>query len=214
MDTIVMESWPKVDIDEFLPELRLELDEVPDDILMHYVRQGAIWYAERTHCLQRTVTICTYACVPNYILEAPDADCMRVVAVSGVCSCGLPWERLTAAPCFIRCMGRSAWWDREEGSLVLHPAPSETMEVTVRMSVAPRHDACELDRSLAEAHRFGVLNAARWLLYSIPNRKWSSQPLATTFRQELDRNVAAAGNDRLFGGMQGSIRMRHTLSRR
>lgn len=214
MDTIIVESWPKVDIDELLPELRFELSEVSDDILLHYIRQGAIWYSERTHCLQRIVKICTYPCVPNYILEPPDSDCMRIVAINGICSCNSQWERLTTSPCFIRCLGQAAWWDETENSIVLSPAPGTPTEITIKMSVAPQHDACMLDKSLTDKHRFGVLNATRWLLYSIPNRKWSSQTLAAALRQELDRNIASIGTDRLLGGMQGAVRMKHILSRR
>ena len=58
MDTVVYDAYPKVDIDEFLPELRLEIPELPDDVLMSYVRRAAIDFCERSRVLQRVVTIC------------------------------------------------------------------------------------------------------------------------------------------------------------
>ena len=46
MDTVVYDAYPKVDIDEFLPELRLEIPELPDDVLMSYVRGHRLLRAE------------------------------------------------------------------------------------------------------------------------------------------------------------------------
>lgn len=126
METITFDAFPKVDFDGFLPELQLEIPELPDDIIMNYVRNAAIKFAEQTHILQREVVVCLQPCVPNYILEAP--DCTRIVAISGICrsqdGCCGPTERLTGRPCRISCFGTYAWWEKPN-ELWFNPAPTE-----------------------------------------------------------------------------------------
>lgn len=213
MDTVVYDAYQKVDIDEFLPELRLEIPELPDDVLMSYVRRAAIDFCERSRVLQRVVTICLQECVPNYLLESP--DCMRIVAVTGICrSCGGDYQRLTSSPCHVPCLNRAAWWDQNEGSIWLHPAPSQPDNIMVRVAVAPEQDACELDAVLFNKYREAIIAGTRSFLYAIPRREWSSQPQADAARAEFDRRIASAGVDRLLGGQQGTTTMRTVFNRR
>lgn len=213
MDTVIYDAYPKIDIDTFLPELQLEIPELPDDILMHYVRTAAIDFCERSHVLQREIHICLQECVPNYILESP--DCTRIVMVNGICrGCGGPYERVSTAPCRVSCLSSMAWWDKNEGSICLNPAPSQSDNIMVRVSVAPTTEACELDAVLGEQYRVAILAGARSLLYAIPRRAWTSQTFADTNRQEFDRRIASAGVDRLLGGQQGVVKMKHIFNRR
>lgn len=213
MDAVVYDAYPKVELSVFLPELQLEIPELPDDILMHYVRKAAIEFCERSHVLQREITICLQQCVPNYLLESP--DCTRIVSVSGICrACGAPYERVTSKPCHVPCLNRMAWWDRNEGSIWLHPAPAEGSNIMVRVSVAPEQDACEVDAILHDKFHEAILAGARHFLYAIPRRAWTSQTFSDSCRQEFDRRIASAGIDRLFGGQQGTVRMKNIFHRR
>lgn len=211
MDTVVYDAYPKVDLEEFLPELRLEIPELPDDVLMHYVRRACIDFCERSHVIQREVMICLQPCVGNYILEAP--DCTRIVMVNGVCrACGGPYERLNDKPCHIGCLCRVAWWDRNEQSINLNPAPADTDNIMVRFSIAPEQDACEVDRVLYDRYNEAIMAGARAFLYAIPRRDWSSQATSDAQRQEFDRRIASAGVDRLLGGQQGTVKLRHIFN--
>lgn len=213
MDTVVYDAYPKVELSVFLPELQLEIPELPDDILMHYVRKAAIEFCERSHVLQREVVICLQPCVPNYLLEPP--DCTRIVLINGVCrSCGGPYDRLTSKPCHVPAFGCLSWWDKVEGSIWLHPAPAERSNIMVRMSVAPEQDACEVDAVLYDRYREAILSGARHFIYAIPRREWSSQPISDSSRQEFDRRIASAGVDRLMGGQQGHVNIKTIFHRR
>lgn len=214
METIVFDAYPKVSFDEFLPELSLEIPELPDDIIMNYVRSAAIEFAERTHVLQRELTICLQPCVGNYILESP--DCTRIVALSGICrscDCGGPVTRLTSAPCWVSCFGLHAWWERP-GTIWFQPAPTQPDEATVRVSVAPTVDACEVDAVLLTDHKEAIQAGARARIYNIPRRPWSSVPFAEEQRREFDRRVASAGTERLLGGNIGAVKMKTIFSGR
>lgn len=213
MDTVVYDAYPKVELSEFIPELQLEIPELPEDILMHYVRKAAIEFCERSRVVEREIQICMQACVPNYLLESP--DCTRVVAVTGICrGCGGPYSRINSKPCHNSVMGGVAWWDQGEGALWVHPAPSQDNNIMVRVSVAPEQDACEVDAILNNKYREAILAGTRMFIYAIPRREWTSQTFADTNRAEFDRRVAAAGTDRLLGGQQGSVRMKNIFHRR
>ena len=213
METIVFDAYPKVPLDEFLPELSLEVPELPADIIMNYVRSAAIEFAERTHVLQREITICLQPCVGNYILDAP--DCTRIVAVSGICrggTCRSQVTRLTSSPCFVAGFGSSAWWERPD-IIWFHPAPSLPSEAVVRVSVAPAVDACEVDAILFNEHKEAIQAGARARIYNIPRRPWSSAPHAEEQRKEFLRRIASAGTARLLGGNIGAVKMKTIFSR-
>lgn len=213
MDTLVFDAYPKVGFEEFLPELLLEIPELPADIIMNYVRSAAIEFAEHTHILQREITICLQPCVSNYILESP--DCTRIVAVSGIHrgrGCANPVTRLTSAPCWVSCFGSTTWWERP-GIIWFNPAPVHPDEATIRVSVAPTVDACEVDAILFTEYKDAIQAGARARLYNILRRPWSSPAFAIEQRKVFERYIALAGTSRLLGGNIGAIRMKTIFHR-
>lgn len=209
MQTVVFEAYPKVPLDAFLPELSLEIPELSDDILAHYVRNAAIEFAERSLALQREITICLQSCVPDYILEAP--DCMRIVSLHKV--------KKNGDRAYADCAGFCQFDDlhvvwKQPNELWVKPVPVEPQDITVIVSVAPHHDACELDEILLTRYKEAVLAGARAQLYGLQRRPWTSLVSATAQRKEFDRRIAAAGVDRLLQGRTGSVRMQTVFNRR
>lgn len=210
MTTIVTDLYPKVSLEEFLPELRVEFPEVPDEMLMYYSRLAAIEICERAKILTRTITICLEPCVGNYLLEAP--DCVRVVAIESICrhqesGCGYPVTRLTNRPCYIQCFSSVSWWE-QPNIIWFKPAPSTREYADVRVCVSPSLEACEIDEVLATQYREIVFLGVRYRLYGIPRQKWSSEPMAIQTRQDFDMRLVTAGTDKLLGGQRGLIRMK------
>lgn len=205
MPDIIYDKYPVVALDMFLPEVMLEIPELPEDIAMHYVREAAIEFATRAHVLERTVTICKQDCVQDYILEPP--DCTRLVAVQHICSegcCGGPVTRLSTRPCALSCGTAYSWFEEPN---IIHITGGAS-RYNVRISVAPRRDACELPEKLYERYKPDVQAGAFAKLYGVPRRAWSSQGLADDRRAEFDRRIASAGIDRLMGHQQGPIKMK------
>ena len=208
MQTVVFDAYPKVSLEAFLPELSLEIPELSDDILMHYVRNAAIEFAERSLALQREITMCLQSCVPDYILEAP--DCMRIISLHKVKANG----KRAYADCAQCCQfdDLEVTWQQPD-ILWVRPVPVEPQEITVVVSVAPHHDACELDEVLLTRYKEAILAGARAQLYGLQRRPWTSLVSAVEQRKEFDRRIAAAGTDRLLQGRTGRVRMQTIFNR-
>lgn len=205
MPDIIYDKYPVVPLDLFLPELLLEIPELPDEIALHYVREAAIEFATRSHVLERTVTICAQDWVQDYLLEPP--DCTRMLAVQSICAtgcCGGAVTRLSTRPCQLACGTVYSWY--EEPNIIHITGGAASYDV--RISVAPKRDACELPSPLYERYKSAIQTGALANLYGIPRRPWSSQPLAISRRMEFDRRIASAGIDRLMGHQQGPIKMK------
>lgn len=204
MPDIIFDKYPTVALDLFLPEIMLEIPELPDDIAMHYVREAAIEFAARSHVLERTVTICTQDCVEDYILEPP--DCTRLVSVQGICAeggCGTV-TRLSGPPCGVQCGGAYCWVEQPN---IIH-ITGGAARYQVRISVTLKRDACDVPEMLYERYKPDIQAGAFGKLYAIPRRPWSSQNISDARRAEFDRRIAAAGIDRMMGHQQGPIKMK------
>lgn len=202
MVDIVFDKYPVVELDAFLPEILLEIPELPEDIAMHFIREAAIEFSVRTHVVQRKVKICKEDCIDDYILEPP--DCTRLVMIHSICGCGCcsGVTRLTGKPCTIGC-GNYAWF--EEPNIIYITGSAGIYEVII--SVAPKRDACEVPAVLYESYKYDVQTGALWKLYDIARRPWSSIAAAQNKRLEFDRRIAAASIDRLFGKQAGPVKM-------
>lgn len=210
MTTVVVDAFPKIPLEDFLPELRVEFPEVPDEMLMHYSRLSVMEICERANVLTRTISICLEPCVENYLLEAP--DCVKVIAILSVCrhqegGCPSSVTRLTNTPCYVPCFKSVSWWE-QPNIIRFKPAPSIREYADIRVVVSPTREACEVDEVLATTYRELVFLGVRYRLYGIPRQKWSSEPLAVQTRQDFDMRLAAAAIDKLLGGQRGVIKMR------
>jgi len=220
---------PMVSLDEFLPEVVLSAPGVPVEIAKSYIRQAVIDMAEKTNMLQRRVRIDLQSGASNYLLEPP--DCTRSIGISEICNIAtqsrvrvLPHE-----PCALACSACgipplvgaypdanwSWWWNnsvawfQQPNELRLTCAPTCDVELGlwIDLIVAPKRDACEVDRVLYDRYAPTVHAGALMYLYRIPKQDWTDPRMAEQKRQEFSIGTNSAAGDRLMGMARGPIRL-------
>ena len=204
---VVYEAYPKVSIQEFIPELSFEFTDIPENAFSHFVLKAINTFARRSNALRRTATIHVQDCVDNYLLEPQ--DCMDIVAVMGICkrdNCGCsPVTRLTNAPCCLPC-GAFSWFEQPN---IIHISPTKCGQCyDVKFSVAPTYDACEVDEILLTQYYETIMHGARSSLYGMGNKPWSSLQRLEYHRQEFDRGIRVAAVETLTGGQRGALKAR------
>ena len=201
---VVFDKYEKVSIREFEAELLYDFTELPSDAVAHYVLRAINTIATKGNILRRTALIHTQDCVENYILEPP--DCMDIVAVMSICQicgsrCGQV-QRLTSEPCRLSC-GSVTWFDPPNIIYLNKPRDRNTYKVV--MSVAPTYETCEVDRILLTRHYDLVMSGAKYYLYMMPDKPWSSMDRAASSRELFERGISAAAVDTMMGGQRGVL---------
>lgn len=204
---VIFEAYDKVSLTEFVPELAFEFSDLSEEAIPHYILRAITRMANMGNILRRTAIIHTQSCVDNYLLEPP--DCMDVVAIMGICQidgsrCGNV-ERLTHEPCRLSC-GATSWFEYPNTIFIRTNGCFNIYRVT--MSVAPRFDACEVDKMLLTKYYDTILAGAKSYIYAMTDKPWSSVGRAQEFKQEFERGVRGAAIDTMMGGQRGVIRIR------
>lgn len=204
---IIYEAYPKVSIQEFIPELSFEFTDMPENAFAHFILKVINNIARRGNILRRTATIHTQDCVDNYLLEPQ--DCMDIVAVMGICKrdkCGCgPVTRLTGQPCCLPC-GAFSWFEKPN---IIHISDARCGNCyEVKFSVAPTYDACEVDEILLTQHYDLIMDGVRADLYFMGNKPWSSLQRGEYHRQQFDKGIRKAAVDTLTGGQRGALKAR------
>lgn len=205
---VVFEAYPKVPIQEFIPELAFEFTEMPEDAFAHFILRAINKLARDGKVLRRSAVIEGQQCVETYLLE-PE-DCTELVAVLSVCrgraGCGcapVSLPRLTGAPCALPC-GTHVWVELPN---VLHVQPVHCGDVFhVAMCVAPTYDACEVDRILLTNYYDTVMHGVRSYLYAMAGKPWSSAERSTLSETRFIHGIRAAAVETMMGGQRGALR--------
>lgn len=210
-----MQEYPKVSLDEFTVELSFEFTGVPIDMLAHYVREAAIDFAARSRVLLREILVKVQACIPNYLVE-PD-DCMDISAIVGVknlqCGRAALYRRFNSYNCCTTCSPhRQIEWKIPD-TIWIAPVPTQAEDMILKCYVKPKRDACELDTVLLSEYKDAILHGARYRLYSISNRAWTSREAARMSQVEFERSIASARADKLLAGRKGPIQVKTIYSR-
>lgn len=204
-DTVTIETYPKLSFDELLPELKVEMPEVPNDMLASYVRSAAIEFAKRTNILERDICIQLLPCVRDYIIEPP--DCMDLVGLieieGGKCWCGYEIVSYIGQYDCVRSVEF-----KDPHYIIFSPAPTEMRTVTITCSVVPTYDTCDLDAKLVRQYREEILHGARARLYAIGRRPWSSESKAAEERRYFEQCIASVGLERLMNKAVGAVRVK------
>lgn len=211
--SIVYDAYPKVPVQEFIPELAFEFTDMPENAFHHFVLKAINKLARKGNVLRRTALIHTYPCITNYLLEPQ--DCMDVVAVMGIRNmchpCGVTGvTRLTHAhvPCYMPC-GTYSWFEHPN---VIHITNTQREgQYQVEFSVAPTYDACEVDRILLDNYYEVVLDGARTDLYAMSNKPWSSLQRMEYYRQQFLGGISRAAVETLAGGQRGALRAKRPV---
>lgn len=214
------EETPKVDLSVFLDEVRLMAPGCPEEIIASYVRQAAIEAADRSLLLKRTGQILWQAGVRLYPLEAD--DCTRIVNIDWICDyrgrrhypkpnapCVLPCERI-CNPMYANAVAdvQLDWrWatfrQPNELELGFTPLCDVAPGLSVRFSVAPTRDACEIDALLYEKYAQDIhKGAAQWLL-AMPNQPWTNVAMAGKYERDWMRSLTKFSTDALLQESRG-----------
>lgn len=207
---VVFEAYPKVPLQEFVPELAFEFTEMPEDGLPFFVLRAISRIARDGNILRRTATIRTQSCVESYILDPP--DCMDIVAIMGVrlvrspgC-CSGPVRRLTFEPCHIDC-GTMSWFEEPN---IIHFSPAKCNNVfSVNMSVTPTRHTCEVDKKLLTDYYDLVMYGTKSYLYSMADKPWSSVTRAQEYEQRFLLGIRDASVQTMLGGQRGALKAKH-----
>ncbi len=203
--TVVYESYPKIDIREFLPELTFEFSEMPESGIPFFLLRAVQRMARTGNILRRTATIHAQNCVENYLIEP--TDCMDIVAIMNIQmfsrGCCMGVHRLTHEPQCTPC-GIYSWYEEPN---VIHISPARDCDVfKVTFSVAPTQDACEVDRKLYTNFYDTVIAGAKFYLYSMMDKPWSSVNRAQEYERRFLSGIRVAALETLTGGQRGGFR--------
>lgn len=221
----------KLPLDEFLPELRLLVAGVPSEIAGAYIRHAAIEFAERSLVLKRELTIALQCGVQEYLLEPPDEDVVRTVAIDWVCDArGQRHFVRPTAPCMLDCpctcpgacdagpLAQTAPWPMEAITLpvwfkqpnslfVSRPVRADfDTALRVTLSVAPKREACELDRVLFERYLMGLVAGAASYLLLQPKQTWYAPQLGAKMEKDFKIASTRAATDALLRESRGPFR--------
>lgn len=141
---------------EWLPNLRILLPHVPDNILLDYVRRAAIEFAVKTKILTRNIELLTQENVGDYwpCLGAQERiDRVRLLSVNGDCyepvgdTC--TWQ-----------VGAARYWFHPPNSLEIHRAPTECSKVILTVEAVPEEDSTHVDKLIHDRYFDAILNHA------------------------------------------------------
>lgn len=221
----------KVPLDDFLPELRLIANGVPAEIAGGYIRHAAIEFAERSLTLKREVFVDLQCGVQEYLLEPPDEDVVRTVAIDWICDTqGRQHFLRPNEPCLLNCpclcpgagelqplqqtgpfAMQTTWlpmWFRQPNSLIVQSRVQWDGQtgLRVKLSVAPKREACELDRLLFQRYFMGIVQGAAAYLLMQPKQDWSNPQLGAKYERDFKIAQARAATDALIGESRGPFR--------
>lgn len=108
-----------VSYDKWLPNIRILSPEIPDSILLDYIRRGCIEFAKKSKVLMRNVNVNLEPCVADYypcLGEHERIDRVRMLSVNGQCYAS-EGDTCTWG------VGNYKFWFHPPVSLEIHPAP-------------------------------------------------------------------------------------------
>ena len=201
------------------PELRVIAPELPDDMLLHYIRHSAIEFATRSQLVVQEHCIDIQPCVAEYDLHLTDQErfisfqdktvndgCPSMSACSDKSSC----EET-------ECNGYVITWSAPRQRLMLSPEPSRASKLCLKIAVAPSLIACEFDPRLINDNYKGILYGALTALHAVPPTRTKKKKvcknrfdisLVPYYEHKFQREITAAGIDRLLNQKRGLVKMR------
>lgn len=203
VNSVVFDAYPKVSLQEFIPELAFEFTEMPEEAFPHYLLKAIDRFARNSNALRRTVHICTQNCVNRYLIDPP--DCMQIVALLDICgdTCGAHPVRLTSAvPCLRGCAS-SVWFERP--NIIGFSQPGGSYQIT--LSVTPTRQSCEVDEILLTDFAETILDGTRHYLYGMTGKPWSSVQRSQESEMRFIQGIRQAAVETLTGGQRGTFRL-------
>lgn len=189
----------------FVEGVSLYVMNAPATVIEHFVREAAIELARKTQILQRTMWVDLQECVRDYRLVAPDGYKIHLISdVSMGCLRMHPAAYTTRhdlrhaqyffdPPCGLA-IGNSPDEDEKEG-------------LTIRASVIPTHDSCEVDAFLLDVHGDDIRAGALARLFLMNGQPWYSTMNGGIWLKRWKSAINQVKNERFKNHSSGAIKM-------
>lgn len=192
---------PQVHMDQFIPDTRVKVGHVPEDVVGHFVRQTIIDFAHRTGILRRHAWLDAAPDVFSYSLRF--GDCYQLGAITRVEAGPVCLTAINNVPCGDRC-ARGKWFhfDMPDTLYIGWPplaADSPTAWIEVDASVIPGQDSCQVDRIVFDRYAEVIANGAASRILVMQDEEWSNGNLALHHERRYLEGVARATRERHRG---------------
>lgn len=168
-----------INIDEFLPRVRLVAKGVPDDVAIEYINAAAVRFSRETLVLKRRLTIDIQAGVQDYFLKAGDYE--QVYRLDDINHCKKnDWQFLPPDKLFLN---NNYYNDIKNG-------------LTVEYTATPNQNACMIDKLLYDYYQDAIVNGALAELLLMKHYAFSEpQYLSSVYEQKYNNAVGRAKTD-------------------
>lgn len=180
-----------VSYDKWLPNVRIQAPDVPDTILLDFIRRACIEFATKSNILTRNIWIKTQDCVADYypcLGEQERIDSVLLLSVNGRCyqSVGntCSWN-----------VGNSKFWFHPPNSLEIHPAPKSCSEVLLTVIAVPTENSSKVDKLIHDRYFEAIENYAVGKAHLIPDMPATSGQAHTYRLNEFKKTVNKAKID-------------------
>ena len=207
METRHIQENRMMDSSILLPELKVIAPQLPDAMLLHYIRQSAIEFAKRSQCVTRDICFDVQCGVDEYPIFLDDNEVFvsfQDHTVQSEC-CGSKSCKET------KCNGYTVSWSAPRQRLVLSPKPSTSSQICLCVAVAPSLTACEFDERLISENYDGILHGAKLRIHALPRSKESDNAFDKNMipyhERKYNAAISNAGIDRLTNNTRGRFKM-------
>jgi hypothetical protein len=199
------------DYTEFFKELRPDMPQCPDDVLLNAVRNAAIEFCERTQIVvvqhdpvSSVADQGTYSFAPPTDTEVCsieqayyDGSPLTPKTIAELAKLFSDWRSETGTPSYITQIN--------ETEFILVPIPVDPVidGIQLLVTVKPTRDSEDADDVLFKKYLDGIVAGAKKRLFAMRGRPWSDAGLATYNENAFNRFVQSARNRKLLASGQG-----------
>lgn len=175
---------------EWLPNVRLLVPHVPDDILLDYIRRACIEFARQSAILTRNVELLLQERVADYwpcLGDQERIDRVQLLSINGQCYTAVgdtcEWE-----------FGGYRYWFHPPNSLEIHPAPKRCGRLIFTVTATPSENSSQVDRLIYDRYQQAIVDHAVANAMMIPPRDDSDgySPPSPGWAAELLRRFSIA----------------------
>ena len=206
---IVFEPIRTVELEKFLPELRFEFPDLPEQLFKYALLRAARTAAHEGNLIRRKAIINSQRGVTRYALHSPDG--MEICAILGIrhsscCETRYMPRSFDPPENSCLCYREMAWYDDKEG--VLHVVAACTPGTFyVSYAVAPKDDACTLPVEFYDDYLDILISGAKARIYRMGNKSWTNFQLADGYEKDFFQAINAAAVEAHTHKMRGRIKM-------
>ena len=213
METVVYNPYEQIDVSAFLPDIMYNASTAKDTLdsgaACSSVLSTVIDIARRTKSIKRAVQLKLIPCVSTYKLKVP--GCVTPLAVLKACSEDGPLRVIPHAPCSERVISRLWGVSVEDDIVFVYDVPKDsdyTGTIDLTVAVAPKKDACEVDKFIYETFSNVVTAGVLSKVFANASASWHNASLADFWMKEYSKRIASMGCDRVLGLAYGPFKLR------